>query len=76
MSSSPGEAVEGRDDFVAAGEVIGASSRYAPNPTMMTALRSPRLLTRDVLAGLVVCYPIHLRLGFGAFSGGAPSAAG
>ncbi len=32
----------------------GASSRYAPNPSVMTALRSPRLLTREVLAGLVV----------------------
>ncbi len=28
--------------------------RYAPQPSVMTALRSPRLLTREVLAGLVV----------------------
>jgi len=32
----------------------GTASRYAPNPSVMTALRSPRLLTREVLAGLVV----------------------
>ncbi|TDW30807.1 SulP family inorganic anion transporter [Cryobacterium psychrophilum] len=32
----------------------GTASRYTPNPSVMTALRSPRLLTREVLAGLVV----------------------
>ncbi|TRY17301.1 SulP family inorganic anion transporter [Tessaracoccus rhinocerotis] len=30
------------------------SSRYAPRPSVLTALRSPRLLTKEVLAGLVV----------------------
>ena len=29
-------------------------SRYRIEPTVMQALRSPRLLTREVLAGLVV----------------------
>ncbi|MEX1078110.1 MAG: SulP family inorganic anion transporter [Homoserinimonas sp.] len=29
-------------------------SRYKPQPSVLTALRSPRLLTREVLAGLVV----------------------
>ena len=28
--------------------------RYTPDPSVMTALRSPRILTREVLAGLVV----------------------
>ena len=28
--------------------------RYRPNPSVLTALRSPRLLTREALAGLVV----------------------
>nr|WP_181276033.1 SulP family inorganic anion transporter [Brevibacterium oceani] len=30
------------------------SRRYRPDPTVLTALKSPRLLTREVLAGLVV----------------------
>ena len=30
------------------------SSRYAPRPSVLTALRSPRLLTKELLAGLVV----------------------
>ncbi len=30
------------------------SSRYRIEPTVMQALRSPRILTREVLAGLVV----------------------
>jgi SulP family sulfate permease len=29
-------------------------NRYKPNPSVLTALRSPRILTREVLAGLVV----------------------
>ncbi|MHA6667675.1 SulP family inorganic anion transporter [Homoserinimonas sp. A447] len=29
-------------------------TRYRPDPSVLTALRSPRLLTREVLAGLVV----------------------
>lgn len=29
-------------------------SRYAPDPSVLTALRSPRILLREVLAGLVV----------------------
>ena len=29
-------------------------ARYRPNPSVLTALKSPRLLTREVLAGLVV----------------------
>ncbi len=29
------------------------SNRYAPEPSVLTALRSPRILTREVLAGLV-----------------------
>ena len=29
-------------------------ARYRPDPSVLTALRSPRLLTREVLAGLVV----------------------
>lgn len=29
-------------------------SRYKPEPSVLTALRSPRILTREVLAGLVV----------------------
>lgn len=31
-----------------------SASRYRIEPTVMQALRSPRLLTREVLAGLVV----------------------
>lgn len=31
-----------------------AAERYAPRPSVLDALRSPRLLTREVLAGLVV----------------------
>ena len=31
-----------------------APSRYKPDPSVMTALRTPRLLVREVLAGLVV----------------------
>ena len=31
-----------------------APGRYAPEPSVLTALRSPRILTREVLAGLVV----------------------
>ncbi|MDK8434861.1 MULTISPECIES: SulP family inorganic anion transporter [unclassified Brevibacterium] len=34
--------------------VADDSSRYRPEPSVLTALRSPRLLTREVLAGLVV----------------------
>lgn len=30
------------------------ASRYTPNPSVLTAFTSPRLLTREVLAGLVV----------------------
>ena len=30
------------------------TSRYAPDPSVMTALRTPRILVREVLAGLVV----------------------
>ncbi|GAB3821814.1 SulP family inorganic anion transporter [Tessaracoccus terricola] len=30
------------------------STRYAPRPSVLTALRSPKLLTKEVLAGLVV----------------------
>src|SRR5690554_6110397 len=33
---------------------ITRPDRYKPNPSVLTALRSPRLLTREVLAGLVV----------------------
>lgn len=29
-------------------------NRYKPEPSVLTALRSPRILTREVLAGLVV----------------------
>lgn len=29
-------------------------NRYTPNPSVLTALKSPRILTREVLAGLVV----------------------
>ncbi|HWK76649.1 SulP family inorganic anion transporter [Microbacterium sp.] len=29
-------------------------ARYRPNPSVLTALKSPRILTREVLAGLVV----------------------
>lgn len=29
-------------------------NRYKPNPSVLTALKSPRILTREVLAGLVV----------------------
>jgi SulP family sulfate permease len=29
-------------------------TRYRPNPSVLTALKSPRILTREVLAGLVV----------------------
>lgn len=29
-------------------------ARYRPNPSVLTALKSPRMLTREVLAGLVV----------------------
>jgi SulP family sulfate permease len=32
----------------------GASDRYRPEPSVMTALRTPRILTKEVLAGLVV----------------------
>ncbi|WP_173156037.1 SulP family inorganic anion transporter [Brevibacterium permense] len=35
-------------------ETADDSSRYRPDPTVLTALTSPRLLTREVLAGLVV----------------------
>ncbi|WP_026378776.1 SulP family inorganic anion transporter [Agromyces italicus] len=31
-----------------------APNRYKPEPSVLTALRSPRILTREVLAGLVV----------------------
>ncbi|WP_448006416.1 SulP family inorganic anion transporter [Agromyces bauzanensis] len=31
-----------------------APSRYRPEPSVLTALRTPRILTREVLAGLVV----------------------
>ncbi len=31
-----------------------APGRYTPDPSVMTALKSPRILTREVLAGLVV----------------------
>jgi SulP family sulfate permease len=31
-----------------------APSRYKPNPSVMTALRTPRILIKEVLAGLVV----------------------
>ncbi|MCU1638817.1 MAG: sulfate permease [Microbacteriaceae bacterium] len=31
-----------------------APSRYKPNPSVMTALRTPRILIREILAGLVV----------------------
>ena len=31
-----------------------ASDRYRPRPSVLEALRSPRILTREVLAGLVV----------------------
>ncbi|WP_209370526.1 SulP family inorganic anion transporter [Brevibacterium renqingii] len=31
-----------------------ARSRYLPDPSLMTALKTPRILTREVLAGLVV----------------------
>ena len=30
------------------------ASRYAPDPSVLTALRTPRILVREVLAGLVV----------------------
>lgn len=30
------------------------SKRYLPNPSVLTALKNPRMLTREVLAGLVV----------------------
>ena len=29
-------------------------SRYTPRPSVLTALRTPRILTKEVLAGLVV----------------------
>jgi SulP family sulfate permease len=32
----------------------GKPNRYKPEPSVLTALRSPRILTREVLAGLVV----------------------
>ncbi len=32
----------------------GAPDRYRPEPSVLTALRTPRILTREVLAGLVV----------------------
>ncbi|WP_432789180.1 SulP family inorganic anion transporter [Brevibacterium sp. K11IcPPYGO002] len=35
-------------------ETADDSHRYRPDPTVLTALTSPRLLTREVLAGLVV----------------------
>lgn len=35
-------------------ETADDSRRYRPDPTVLTALTSPRLLTREVLAGLVV----------------------
>ncbi|MCU4296569.1 SulP family inorganic anion transporter [Brevibacterium permense] len=35
-------------------ETADDSRRYRPDPTVITALTSPRLLTREVLAGLVV----------------------
>lgn len=34
--------------------VVGDRARYRANPTVLKALRSPGLLTREVLAGLVV----------------------
>jgi SulP family sulfate permease len=33
---------------------LAVQNRYKPNPSVLTALRSPRILTREVLAGLVV----------------------
>lgn len=33
---------------------VDASNRYAPDPSVLTALRTPRILTKEVLAGLVV----------------------
>ncbi|WP_404474542.1 SulP family inorganic anion transporter [Microbacterium aerolatum] len=33
---------------------VDERARYRPNPSVLTALKSPRLLTREVLAGLVV----------------------
>ena len=33
-------------------------NRYKPNPSVLTALKSPRILTREVLAGLVVALVI------------------
>ncbi|MGO2747043.1 SulP family inorganic anion transporter [Microbacterium sp.] len=33
---------------------VDERSRYRPNPSVLDALKSPRLLTREVLAGLVV----------------------
>ena len=33
---------------------VDDAARYVPRPSVLTALRSPRLLTREVLAGLVV----------------------
>lgn len=34
--------------------ILDDRARYRPNPTVLTALKSPRILTREVLAGLVV----------------------
>ena len=32
----------------------GSAERYRAEPTVLTALKTPRILTREVLAGLVV----------------------
>jgi len=39
---------------VAAARTTESSSRYRADPSVLTALRTPRILTREVLAGLVV----------------------
>lgn len=48
------EGIDRKDRMTAATPVRDSASRFRIEPTVLQALRSPRLLTREVLAGLVV----------------------
>src|SRR5699024_418547 len=51
------------------------SRRYRPEPSVLSALSSPRLLTREVLAGLVVGLAlIPEAIAFSSIAGGADRA--
>ncbi|WP_420824549.1 SulP family inorganic anion transporter [Subtercola vilae] len=48
-------------------------NRYRPNPSVLTALKTPRILTREVLAGLVVAMAlIPEAISFSIIAGVAP----